>query len=35
MKVAGAKVLEDDIIESYGNDDEALNATENGVAVSA
>nr|GMC78581.1 putative transferase At1g60990, chloroplastic isoform X1 [Ipomoea batatas]GMC81351.1 putative transferase At1g60990, chloroplastic isoform X1 [Ipomoea batatas] len=33
MKVAGAKVLEDDIIETYGNDDEALNAAENGVAV--
>nr|GMD68412.1 alpha/beta-Hydrolases superfamily protein [Ipomoea batatas] len=33
MKVAGANVLEDDIIETYGNDDEALNAVENGVAV--
>ncbi|XP_019158419.1 PREDICTED: dnaJ homolog subfamily C GRV2-like [Ipomoea nil] len=33
MKVVGAKVLEDDVIESYGNDDEALNAAENGVAV--
>ncbi|XP_031127900.1 putative transferase At1g60990, chloroplastic [Ipomoea triloba] len=33
MKVAGAKVLEDDIIETYGNDDEALSAAENGVAV--
>nr|GMD16932.1 cytochrome P450 CYP82D47-like [Ipomoea batatas] len=33
VKVAGANVLEDDIIETYGNDDEALNAVENGVAV--
>lgn len=35
MTVAGAKVSEDGIIESYDNDDEALDAADNGVAVCA
>lgn len=34
MTVAGAKVSEDGIIETY-NDDEALDAADNGVAVCA
>lgn len=33
MVVTGAKVSEDGIIETYDNDDEALDAVENGVAV--
>ncbi|KAK4747588.1 hypothetical protein SAY87_014174 [Trapa incisa] len=33
MKVAGAQVSEDGIIETYDNDDEALDAADNGVAV--
>lgn len=33
MTAAGAKVSDDGIIETFGNDDEALDATDNGVVV--
>lgn len=33
MTVAGAKVSEDGVIGTFDNDDEALDAVENGVAV--
>ncbi|KAJ0077869.1 hypothetical protein Patl1_36855 [Pistacia atlantica] len=33
MKIAGAEVSENGIVETFGNDDEALDAVENGVAV--
>ncbi|KAJ0011397.1 hypothetical protein Pint_33139 [Pistacia integerrima] len=35
MKIAGAEVSENGIVETFGNDDEALDAVENGVAVFA
>lgn len=34
MKSAGAEVSENGIVETFGNDDEALDAVDNGVAVS-
>lgn len=34
VKVAGAKVSEDGIIETFDNDDEALDAVDSGVVVS-
>ncbi|KAJ0078235.1 hypothetical protein Patl1_36639 [Pistacia atlantica] len=34
VKSAGAEVSENGIVETFGNDDEALDAVENGVAVS-
>lgn len=33
MTIAGAKVSEDGVIETYDNDDEALDAADDGVAV--
>ena len=33
MTEAGAKVSEDGVIESFDNDDEALDAVDNGVVV--
>lgn len=34
MATAGAKVSDDGIIETFDNDDQALDAADNGVAVS-
>ena len=34
MEAAGAKVSDEGIIETFDNDDEALDAVDNGVAVS-